>query len=178
MIKLSKEDLQISTHTPQEPRDALLEQKTTPSMPKPSKPRSKRSGDKTITRLTNRHMAMMRHLVIDGMKLHEIASEYNISRDRLSTLRNTPLWKEREETMRLELLSLEKIRMGSLAEHAVDALKEGLQEHDPRVRLSSAKEVLDRIGMGAGDHEETSNHQTQINLYIPDCFNKGHLEKE
>ena len=164
----------VGTDTPQ---TTISPSQAAQKASKPKK-RSRCSRDKTIIKLTHRHRMLMRAMVLDGMKISEVATEFNITRDRLTTLRNTPLWKAEEEGMRKEALSLEKIRMESLAGKAVDALEDGLDDNDPRIRLSSAKETLDRIGMGTNDKEDTASQQTQINLYIPDSFNRGHAEKE
>lgn len=129
----------------------------------------------SIKELTSRHEAIMQALVIEGRTPRDICQEFGFTESRLSILRSSPLWKESEGRLRQELKS-EKVqkalsRMESLTENAVDALEDCVNdESDNRLRLLSAKEILDRVGVGSA----LSNQATftpSINLYIPPNWN-------
>lgn len=128
----------------------------------------------TIDKLTSRHSAMMRSLVIDGLTPNQVAELFSITPSRLSILRSSPLWQSQEAKLREEIKSshLQKQvdRIANLTEKAVDALEDCVQPgEDSRVRLASAKEILDRVGVGTPKLDKTFS--PVIQLYIPPHWN-------
>lgn len=128
----------------------------------------------SLKELSTRHHAILNRLVIDGATPREVAGEFDMEESRLSVIRSSPLWKREEGRLRAELRS-QKIdvavrRLEGLVPDAVDALDECVnQEADPRLRLQSAKEILDRVGVG--NSSITSEFKPVIQLYIPQHWN-------
>ena len=132
-----------------------------PAATKPYKPRY------TLAKLTRRHHLMMKRFVQDGARVSEIQIEFNISYQRLSILRNQPLWQEAEEKLRKEMLHMERVKLEALTGAAVQTLGDKLDSTDERIQLSSAKDILDRVGLKDRDEQQEATFQQQINLYIP-----------
>lgn len=130
----------------------------------------------SIDNLTARHVAMIERLVIDGCQAKVVCEEFDITPSRLSVLRASPMWRIEEDKLRGQLRS-EKVdkalrRMEDLVPAAVDAYADTvIDERDPRLRLQSAKEILDRVGVGRG--EEREKFTPVINLYIPQHWNNN-----
>lgn len=130
----------------------------------------------SLKELSTRHHAILNRLVLDGATPREVAGEFDMEESRLSIIRSSPLWKREEGRLRAELRS-QKIdvavrRLESLVPDAVDALDECVnQEADPRLRLQSAKEILDRVGVG--NSSITSEFKPVIQLFIPKHWNNA-----
>jgi hypothetical protein len=129
----------------------------------------------SIEQLTSRHLAMLERLVIDGVQAKAVCEEFEITPSRLSVLRASPMWKIEEDKLRTQLRS-EKVnkalsRLEDLVPLAVDAYEDTvIDERDPRLRLQSAKEILDRVGVGKGEQKEFT---PVIQLYIPKHWNNN-----
>lgn len=135
----------------------------------------------SIKELSSRHHAILNRLVIDGATPREVCGEFDMDEGRMSVLRSSPIWKREEGRLRAELRS-QKIdvavrRLESLVPDAVDALDDCVnQEGDGRLRLQSAKEILDRVGIG---HSTSLNEfKPVIQLYIPQNWNNVEGRKD
>lgn len=125
----------------------------------------------SIGKLTTRHMKIMMALV-EGSRPCEVCEEFGITESRLSVLRATALWKSKEEELTNQSLADSLLRINSLRGSAVDALEDCLKSEDDRVKLASARDILDRTGIKAGA-ELTVSGDTSINLYIPKGWNNS-----
>lgn len=101
-------------------------------------------------KLTDKHLLMMREMVLEGKTQSEISEEYDITTSRLSLLVNEESWKKVQLQMRSEVFTATRIRIEGLMGKAVSVLKEGMNEEDPRIKLNSAVQVLDRGGIRGG----------------------------
>ena len=130
----------------------------------------------SIDNLTARHVAMIERLVIDGVQGKVVCEEFDVTPGRLSTLRSSPMWKIEENKLRSQLRS-EKVdaaiqRMEGLVPLAVDAYADTVVDTaDPRLRLQSAREILDRVGVGQS--EDRNKFTPVIQLYIPPHWNNN-----
>lgn len=132
----------------------------------------------TIEKLSSRHDAMMRALVLDGLKATEVAAEFGVTDSTLSILRSSPIWEEKEKSLRAEILSDGKRQLEALRGKAVDKIGECLDDTNPRIKLDSAKEILDRTGLSRKMDVEVEISPV-INLYIPPSWNHpSQKEKE
>ena len=50
----------------------------------------------SIDKLTARHEALMRELVLDGNTAREVAAKFDMTESRLSVIRSSPIWIEKE----------------------------------------------------------------------------------
>jgi hypothetical protein len=123
----------------------------------------------SIKKLTTRHMQIMIALV-EGSKPCDVSVEFGITESRLSVLRATALWKSKEEELTKQSLADSLMRINSLRGSAVDALENCLESEDDRVKLASARDILDRTGIKAGAELDITG-DTSINLYIPNGWN-------
>lgn len=124
-----------------------------------------------MKKLTSRHMQIMMALV-EGQKPSEVCKEFGFTDSRLSVIRATALWKSKEEELTNQSLQDSLLRINSLRGSAVDALEDCLDSEDDRVRLASARDILDRTGIKAGAELAVSG-DTNINLYIPKGWNNN-----
>ena len=125
----------------------------------------------SIKKLSTRHMNIMMALV-EGSRPCEVCLEFGITESRLSVLRATALWKSKEEELTNQSLADSLLRINSLRGSAVDALEDCLVSEDDRVKLASARDILDRTGIKAGAELAISG-DTNINLYIPKGWNNN-----
>ena len=132
----------------------------------------------TLKKLTDRHEAMLYALVLEGKSAKEVCEEFGISASRLSLIRRSPVWQQREaelrserDKMRREILEGAILKLERLREPAIQALEECVHSEDESIKLRSAKEILDRTGIGVGTKDE-EKFQPIINLYIPKGWNK------
>jgi len=120
----------------------------------------------------DRHRLLMRKLLA-GMTLTQAAFECGYNYQSACDIVNSPSFKQEMEEMReqlkkdfIEAEATEEIkrrkirsRIEELADRAVDALSQALSDESGRVKVSAAKEILDRSGFKA----ET---ETSMNLYV------------
>ena len=125
----------------------------------------------SIKKLTTRHMSIMMALV-EGSRPCEVCLDYGITDSRLSVLRATALWKSKEEELRNNALQDSLMRIESLRGRAVDAMEDCLVSGDEKVKLASARDILDRTGIKAGS-ELAIQGDTSINLYVPNNWNNN-----
>jgi len=123
------------------------------------------SQDNSIKQLTARHEAMLLRLV-GGCQAQDVCLEFGITASRLSILRSSPLWREAEQQLRGVVRKSHQLRLESLTGKAIAALDSTVDDPDPRVRLGSAKEILNRTGFAESLRVEGES-QTIINLYVP-----------
>lgn len=131
------------------------------------------SSDSSIDDLTARHEAILLSLV-SGMTAREVALQFGMSESRLSILRNSPLWRDSESILRKQLREDAILQLESLRGEAIGAFKDTVQvngptgmPNDPAHRIQSARQILDRAGLPAGNTMVSTIQAPIINLYIP-----------
>ena len=131
------------------------------------------ASESAIKQLKARHEAMIKDLVIGGLKNQEIEKKYNICSSRLSVLRYSPLWKAREEELQAEysgeVVRVAKNELMKNAHKAAQRMVECLDADDEKIMLSSAKEILNRTGV-APIVEDAPVFTPTIQLFIPDSY--------
>lgn len=130
----------------------------------------------SIQEITSRHEAMMRDLVLEGTKANDVAAKYEITASRLSIIRSSPLWQEKENAMREDAFKGQLVRIEGLRDKAIDALNDTVVSDDEAIKLRSAKEILDRTGIISGMKIDSEMNPT-INLYIPNNWNNPEGEE-
>lgn len=135
------------------------------------------SSADSINQLSARHELMLTRIVLEGATSNEICAEFGMTPGRLSILRNSPVWKEAERTMRAETRKDAIGKLESLRTKAIGALESTINDPDPKVRLVSAREILNRTGLEAGVRIE-EKVSGNINLYIPKNWNNEDQELE
>ena len=118
-----------------------------------------------IDQLSARHEAIMLRL-LEGVLPRQVAAEFAITESRLSLLRSSQIWKQVESKLREERRSSRQDKLNILSDKAIDALSDTVTDTDPRVRLQSAREILNRTGFNPAIklEQEVSG---SINLYTP-----------
>lgn len=116
-------------------------------------------------RLGPRHRALMRRLAA-GMRLQEACDDLGFSISRASLVVNSPLFKAEMEKMQADLnkgfvdaegekISMStdptRIALSDAAEIAARTLRGALDDVNPAVRVSAAKDILDRTGYAKED---------------------------
>lgn len=119
---------------------------------------------------TPRKSAMLRAFIIDGLRLYEIAKKFKCTTSTLSNYRGEDEWKKREAAMKEDVYGLQKTRLASLVDPAIDALQETVRSSDESIKLRAATEILDRTGYPKGLVIDTEMKPV-INLFLP-----GHLK--
>lgn len=132
----------------------------------------------SIDKITSRHTAIMRRLVIDGATPNEVCQEFNLTPSRLSVIRKSEIWADKEAEMRREAFLIHKNNLDSLMMPAIEALGDCVESVDEGIKLRSAKEILDRTGLIAGVRIEGT--KPVIKMYIPKGWNnkEGLTEEE
>ena len=112
-----------------------------------------------------RHRALMRRLAA-GMRLQEACDDLGFSISRASLVVNSPLFKAEMEKMQVDLnkgfveAEAEKVSrsadptrivLSDAAEVAAKTLKHALDDENPTIRVSAAKDILDRTGYAKED---------------------------
>lgn len=110
-----------------------------------------------------RHRALMRRLV-SGMTLSQACEDLGYSLPRASVIVNSPLFKGEQEKMAKNVdkgfvdaeagrLAADPTRLAldNSKEKAVKTLKGALDDHSGNVRVSAAKDILDRTGYAKED---------------------------
>lgn len=109
-------------------------------------------------KISGRHRALMRRLVA-GMPLGDAARELGYNQARASIIKNSPLFLEEMMKMQEDINSgfvdaesskihtdIVRRRFDELSKVAVNTLGEGLEDESGHVRITAAKEILDRSG--------------------------------
>ena len=122
----------------------------------------------SVSQLNARHEAIMLRL-LDGVTPRQVSAEFCITESSLSLLRSSTVWKQVEAGLREERRQVHQNRLNGLADKAITALEQTVIDIDPRVKLLSAKEILNRTGFNPAikvEQELVGN----INLYLPKHF--------
>lgn len=116
-------------------------------------------------RVTCRHRALMRKLV-SGMTLSQACEDIGFTVSRASIIVNSPLFQAEMERMEKDLASAfveaeaergsnsvdsTRILLGETAEIAARTLKGALDDENATVRVTAAKDILDRTGYAKED---------------------------
>lgn len=114
-------------------------------------------------KISSRHRTLMR-LLISGRTLSQACEELGYTVARASVIVNSPLFKEEKDKMEKELgkgfveaeagkLSADptKVALNDAKEIAVKTLKGALSDPSGTVRVSAAKDILDRTGYAKED---------------------------
>lgn len=123
----------------------------------------------TLKELKSHHFTIM-HRLVNGEKARAVCADLDFDEGRLSIIRQSPLWKEKEEDMRREIFSEDNSRIQALRGNAIDALSETIESTDEGIKLRSAKEILDRTGIVTGLEIKT-DMKPIVNLYVPVGWN-------
>jgi len=112
-----------------------------------------------------RHRALMRRLAA-GMRLQEACEDIGFSISRASLVVNSPLFKAEMEKMQDDLnkgfveaesekisrsADPTRIALSESAEVAARTLRHALDDENPTIRVSAAKDILDRTGYAKED---------------------------
>jgi len=120
------------------------------------------SKDAEPLRVNERHRALMRRL-ISGMTLTDACTDIGFTVSRASIVVNSPMFQEEMSRMREQLndkfTDVEAERSGDTtrtllsesSEKAATALRYALEDENPIVRVSAAKDILDRTGYAKED---------------------------
>ncbi len=112
--------------------------------------------------ITPRHRALMRKIV-GGMKIGEACEDIGMSISRASVVVNSPLFQEEMKRMEADLKEkfveaeaeksgdATRILLTDASEKAAKTLKGALDNGNPQVAVSAAKDILDRTGYGKED---------------------------
>ena len=122
-----------------------------------------------IDQLSARHEAIMLRL-LEGVLPRQVAAEFSITESRLSLLRSSQIWKQVESKLREERRVSRQDSLNGLADLAITALKDTVVDIDPRVKLQSAREILNRTGFNPAIRLE-QEVSGSINLYTPKHWN-------
>jgi hypothetical protein len=113
-------------------------------------------------KVTPRHRALMRRLVA-GMTLTEACTDIGFSISRASLIVNSPLFQEEMRRMEGEVAKEfqeaeaqrpsdpTRIVLSEASEAAAQTLKFAMNDENPLVRVSAAKDILDRTGYAKED---------------------------
>ena len=113
-------------------------------------------------KVTPRHRALMRRLV-GGMSLSDACTDIGFSISRASLIVNSPLFQAEMKTMEAEVAKEfqeaeaqrptdpTRIVLSESAETAARTLKGALSDENPTIRVSAAKDILDRTGYAKED---------------------------
>jgi hypothetical protein len=113
-------------------------------------------------KVTPRHRALMRRLV-SGMTLSDACTDIGFSVSRASLIVNSPLFQAEMKTMEREVAKEfteaeanrptdpTRVVLSDSAETAARTLKGALSDENPTIRVSAAKDILDRTGYAKED---------------------------
>jgi hypothetical protein len=113
-------------------------------------------------KVTPRHRALMRRLV-GGMTLSDACNDIGFTVSRASIIVNSPLFQEEMKMMEAEVAKEfaeaeaqrpadpTRLMLSESAETAARTLKGALSDENPLVRVSAAKDILDRTGYAKED---------------------------
>lgn len=113
-------------------------------------------------KVTPRHRALMRRLV-GGMTLSNACTDIGFSISRASLIVNSPLFQEEMKNMEREVAQEfaeaeanrstdpTRLLLSESSEIAAKTLKGAMSDENPMVRVSAAKDILDRTGYAKED---------------------------
>lgn len=114
---------------------------------------------------------MITALAVEGHTPNEVCTIYGITASRLSVLRSSPIWQDEENKLQQDSLRDSKMRIASLREKAIGALDHCVGSVDEKIMLASARDILDRTGVKAGQEIDFTGADQTINLYVPENWN-------
>lgn len=118
----------------------------------------------SIGQIWDIHREIMR-LAVSGMKQSEIAYELGVTEAMVSYTLNSPIVRRQMDFMRAardgESIDVGK-RISELAQRAVEVVGELLDDSLPNIRLSSAKDILDRAGYSPIKRIQAEVHSTHF----------------
>ena len=120
----------------------------------------------SLAKLSERHVAIMREMVLDGTTPGEICEKYDIKSSSLSTMMSSPVWMAKVSEMKSDAFAGHRKKLDELIEPAIAGLKETVTSTDESIKLRSAKEILDRTGFIPGVRVEVDSKPV-IQMYIP-----------
>jgi hypothetical protein len=113
-------------------------------------------------KVTPRHRALMRRLV-GGMTLSDACNDIGFTVSRASIIVNSPLFQEEMRVMEGEVAKEfaeaeaqrptdpTRLMLSEASETAAKTLKHAMDDENPMVRVSAAKDILDRTGYAKED---------------------------
>ena len=128
----------------------------------PQEEKSQSTKDQQPLRVTPRHRALMRRLV-SGMNLSNACDDLGFSLPRASVIVNSPLFqaemKEMEKELSDKFIESEaskesdptRLELMESREIAAKTLRSALDDENPHVRITAAKDILDRTGYAKED---------------------------
>ena len=128
----------------------------------PQEEKAKSTINAQPDKITPRHRALMRRLVA-GMTLSDACVDIGFSISRASLIVNSPLFAAEMKTMEAEVAKEfqeaeaqrptdpTRIVLSESAETAARTLKGALSDENPTIRVSAAKDILDRTGYAKED---------------------------
>ncbi len=139
-----------------------------------------------IQKMTDRHRAIMRDMVLLGMRSCDVSVKYGMSEHNVSIIINSPLWKKESAAMHDEAVSAYKGRVMTMTPKALDTVEEIMSRtseitvkdkdgksmiahvsNPPATRVRAAELVLKSVGI-VGDRESGGgNKSIVINLLQP-----------
>ena len=138
--------------------------------------------------ISPRHRASMRKLV-SGMKIGEVCEDIGMSISRASVVVNSPLFQEEMRRMELDLKekfvaaeaekSSDSTRtvLTDASEAAAKTLKGALDNQNPQVAVSAAKDILDRTGY-AKEEKIKANVFVEPSQSLIDVIDRIAIEKK
>ena len=128
----------------------------------PHDEKAQSSIDAEPDKVTPRHRALMRRLVA-GMTLSDACVDIGFTVSRASIIVNSPLFQEEmkrmQEDVTSEFVTAEaeksadstRVLLSESSENAAKTLRGALDDENPIVRVSAAKDILDRTGYAKED---------------------------
>ena len=128
----------------------------------PQEERAESTVNAQPDKVTPRHRALMRRIV-GGMSLSDACVDIGFSVSRASIIVNSPLFQEEMKMMEAEVAKEfaeaeaqrptdpTRLMLSESAETAAKTLKGALSDENPLVRVSAAKDILDRTGYAKED---------------------------
>jgi vacuolar-type H+-ATPase subunit H len=128
--------------------------------------------------ILNEKQELAIELALSGLSDGEIASKIKVSRQMVNTWRNhDSLFIETLEIRRRNLREKHQDSLNALMEKAIEVLKNGLDDEDPKIRLQAAKQVLSMSGLKTamkGEKQQTKDEI--IEEFLTDCFEYKYQE--
>ena len=128
----------------------------------PQSERSESTVNAQPDKVTPRHRALMRRIV-GGMTLSDACEDIGFTVSRASIIVNSPLFQEEMKVMEAEVArefqeaeaqrptDPTRLLLSESSEMAAKTLKGAMSDENPLVRVSAAKDILDRTGYAKED---------------------------